>query len=113
MPPIDTLSRHLARQRKIAHLGAVGLFRDLRTVFELSQRVGHLEQEYEELLNEWLDKKDSLDRLLKRLAVRESRSTAGSVELPDPTTVDSTAGSAQQMDKAALRQYARGRGLVR
>ena len=94
-------------------LSHVGLWRSLRTAFELANRVDAVEQRCDDLELEWIDKRDALDRLLRRLALRESRSGP----ILEPVGADPNAPaverSAPGLDKAGLRQVARARGLIR
>jgi hypothetical protein len=90
----------------------VGLWHSVRTAFELAQRVNATAARLEELELEWLDKKDALELLLKRLGTRDARRRADGDELvgdptPPPADGDPVA------HKKALRQLARERGMIR
>jgi len=91
----------------------VRLWHSLRTAVNLAERVDQLEAEYSELLTEWLDKKDSIERLLKRLAIRESRAGDGERSVLAPVEAAAASGPPGSLDKAALRLYARQRGLLK
>lgn len=83
---------------------------NLRTAFKLATRVNEVEQRCNELELEWINKRDSLDRLQRQLALRERRS-AGSGADGDPDSAVEVAPP--QSGKTAMRQYAREKGFIR
>jgi hypothetical protein len=84
----------------------------VRTAFQLARRVDVIAARLEEIELEWVDKKDALELLLKRLATRDSRRRADGDELVVDPSPSPAAGGALA-DKAALRRFARERGMIR
>jgi len=82
-------------------------------VWALGNRVMQLQTRFEELELEWLDKKDALELLVKRLATRDSRRADRDADNPPPGETTPLSESSLSLPKAALRQVARQRGLIR
>jgi len=90
----------------------VGLLRTIRTVIQLAVRVDQLNDDVEELMQEWIDKKDAFERLLKRLSTRDARWRDDAPADPTPSAAAGAPVGAA-LDKAALRHLARERGMIR
>jgi hypothetical protein len=79
---------------------------------DLARRVNQVEQRLGELELEWIDKRDALDLLQRRLAIRERRAAAAG-DGDDRGEPVPPAPAPANGDKAAMRRYARERGLIR
>ena len=91
----------------------MGLLHTIRTALQLAARVNEVEARCAAMELEWIDKKDALELLAKRLATRDARRRDDDGDLVRaPEAVDESR-SPQRLDKAALRQFARERGMIR
>jgi hypothetical protein len=86
----------------------VAFWHDLKTVFHLANAVTALRVRVEEMELEWLDKRDALDRLARRLNMRAMRSPPDLADEPVATAPPSDAPSS----KTELRHLARARGML-
>jgi hypothetical protein len=84
------------------------ILHDLRTLFHLSREVTRLSARVEELELEWLDKRDALDRILRRLTMRDVRTKPE--ELPLVNSAASNHDPSSSKDQ--LRTIARSRGML-
>jgi len=86
-----------------------------RTAFELAEKVNELCEVVQLLEREWINKRDALDRLQRQLALRERRSIGGGDGDLDQSRVAPTTDLPHPADisKAALRRFARERGMIR
>jgi len=84
-------------------------WRNLRTAFQLADRVEDLEQQWTDVRMEVADQLDKLDRLLRRLTLRAQRSDARE-ETTMPAIVSQPTTSNH---KNELRAIAREKGLIR
>jgi hypothetical protein len=84
------------------------ILHDLRTLFHLAREVTRLSARVEELELEWLDKRDALDRILRRLTMRDIRTRPeGDRVEPVPSEPAATSSAKDQ-----LRTIARSRGML-
>lgn len=81
----------------------MGLWRNLKTIIDVAHRVDELEEQWTEVRMHLADQLDKLDRLMRRLTLRATRSTDPPPEpiVGPPTTKDQ------------LREVARARGIIR
>lgn len=86
----------------------MGLLRNLRTVFELASRVNEIEQQWYDVQVNLTDKLDKLDRLMRRMTLRETR-TNGAEQLD----LSNQQPTAELSPKEQMRVLARQRGIIR
>lgn len=84
------------------------MFKTLRTLWNLSQRVNEVEEQWANVRSEWADTLDLLTKREARERMRALRSVRASLE-PDQQP---TQAAPLPNGKAALRQRARASGLV-
>jgi hypothetical protein len=90
-------------------------WRDLRAAVAVGREINDIRDEWDEVRLDWADKRDAIDRLLRRLTLRESRSKSvfEAPEPPGPTNGDNAPLSANAALKLAIRERAREKGLLR
>jgi len=85
----------------------VGLWRNLKTVFQLAAEVSDLRQRTEDLELEWLDKRDALDKLVRRLTTRATRSGGDSGFQPEEEAARAVSHAESTTDRIARKEALR------